>query len=157
MVAQQSPKLLSVGSNPTGRVHGVSMFHKLTVLVKVIKYWLRYLMRKFLDFLYALFFTRDDDLDSLQVLFAAIIIVTLMICWKIIIPTDTSENIRIEGLITLRWLTSLLVITAVPKWLVPFMISHVRKTNDQLIVKKDTIAPTNMVSEVIDEATEETS
>lgn len=114
-------------------------------------------MRKFLDFLYALFFTRDDDLDSLQVLFAAIIIVTLMICWKIIIPTDTPENIRVEGLVTLRWLTSLLVITAVPKWLVPFMIAHVRKTNDQLIVKKETSSPTPVITEVIDEATEEQS
>jgi hypothetical protein len=78
------------------------------------------------EFIHALFFTRDDDLDILQVLFAAIIIVTLAVTWKAINILEVGDVVKIEALITLRWLSALLVITAVPKWLVPWIGSVVR-------------------------------
>lgn len=79
------------------------------------------------EFLYRLWFTRDDDLDVLQVLFTIIVVVTLMVTWHVITDVLISDIVKVEGLITLRWLTGLLVITAVPKWLVPF-ISEQTKT-----------------------------
>lgn len=80
------------------------------------------LFEKFSNFIYALFFTRDDDLDVLQLLFTVIVIVTLLVTWKVTTLAGMNDTVRVEGLITLRWLTGLLVITAVPKWLVPFVI-----------------------------------
>jgi hypothetical protein len=87
------------------------------------------LMRTLNNFLYKLFFTRDDDLDMLQVLFAMIICVTLFVTWNVMVqPNDfTSEAVKIEALVTLRWLAGLLVITAVPKWLVPSIQEIVTK------------------------------
>ncbi len=87
------------------------------------------LMRTLNNFLYQLFFTRDDDLDMLQVLFAMIICVTLFVTWSVMgQPNDfTPEAVKIEALVTLRWLAGLLVITAVPKWLVPSIQEIVTK------------------------------
>lgn len=81
------------------------------------------------QFLYRLWFTRDDDLDALQVLFALIIIVTLAIVWHATILAGNADLVKIESLVTLRWLAGLLVITAVPKWLVPFVASQVKPNN----------------------------
>lgn len=76
----------------------------------------------FREFFYRLWFTREDDLDALQLLFTVIVIVTLMVTWKVTTVEGMADVVRVEGLITLRWLTGLLVVTAVPKWLVPFVI-----------------------------------
>jgi hypothetical protein len=89
------------------------------------------------EFLYALFFTRDDDLDVLQVLFAAIIVVALAGTWHSITTESVSEVVQVEALITLRWLAGLLVITAVPKWLVPAFGEFVNKKLDIFPNKKD--------------------
>lgn len=77
------------------------------------------------QFLYRLWFTRDDDLDALQMLFTLIIIVALIVVWNIALNGD-AESVKIEGLVTLRWLAGLLVITAVPKWLVPLISNHTK-------------------------------
>jgi hypothetical protein len=79
-------------------------------------------IKGFFNFIYSLFFTRDDDLDVLQLLFAAIVVVTLLVAWKVTTGSGISDAVRTEGLITLRWLTGLLVVTAVPKWLVPAVV-----------------------------------
>jgi hypothetical protein len=76
------------------------------------------ILKKFTKFLYQLFFTRDDDLDMLQVLFTVIVCVSLMLSWKIVSTSET-DPVKIEALTTLRWLAAMLVVTAVPKWLVP--------------------------------------
>lgn len=82
-------------------------------------------MKKFGRFLYKAFFTRDDDLDILQILFAAIVVVTLYVVIKLTTGfTEMAEAVKVEALITLRWLTGLMILTAVPKWLVPFMANH---------------------------------
>ena len=118
-------------------------------------------MKKFFNFIYALFFTRDDDLDILQVLFASIVIVALIITWYIAIPTGNTENVKIEALITLRWLAGLLVITAVPKWLVPFISKHTNTVNSAL--KKgtqdsvDSYSSNQISTDIPEEPTEETS
>jgi hypothetical protein len=78
------------------------------------------------NFLYKLWFTRDDDLDILQLLFAAIIVVTLAITWNVSMATGEDSAVKIEALVTLRWLAGLLVITAVPKWMLPFISSHTK-------------------------------
>ena len=121
-------------------------------------------MQKFFTFIYALFFTRDDDLDILQVLFASIVIVALIITWYVAIPSNNAENVRIEALVTLRWLAGLLVITAVPKWLVPFISSHSKSIGDTLKKGRnrnyDTYSSNESSTDVHDETyepTEETS
>jgi hypothetical protein len=81
-------------------------------------------IKKFLHFIYALFFTRDDDLDILQLLFATIIVVTLIVTWNVSTMTTEDPLVKVEALVTLRWLAGLLVITAVPKWMIPFMSDH---------------------------------
>lgn len=78
-------------------------------------------MNKFLKFLYQLFFTRNDDLDTLQVLFTVIVIVSLQVVWYITTNKTVSDGVRVEALVTLRWMLGLLVLTAVPKWMVPHM------------------------------------
>jgi hypothetical protein len=83
------------------------------------------------EFLYRLWFTRDDDLDILQVLFTAIVIVTLFITWHVATDDSITELVKIEGLVTLRWLTGLLVITAVPKWLIPFVTKQTQSIGNQ--------------------------
>jgi len=88
---------------------------------------LKKIFKRFGEFLYALFFTRDDDLDVLQLLFAIIIIVTLSATWHVVTIDTVDSTVQIEALITLRWLAGLLVITAVPKWLVPTVSSIVEK------------------------------
>jgi hypothetical protein len=93
-------------------------------------------LKKTGEFLHALFFTRDDDLDVLQVLFAAIIVVALMATWHSVTSTLTEEAVKVEALITLRWLAGLLVITAVPKWLVPAFGEFVNKKLDIFPSKK---------------------
>lgn len=125
-------------------------------------------MQKFFDFIYALFFTRDDDLDMLQVLFAAIVIVALIITWYVAIPSGNSESVRIEALITLRWLAGLLVITAVPKWLVPFISKQTNAVSgalkkgtqeafDSYSMSSDIHEGNHQSSEIPDEPTEQTS
>jgi hypothetical protein len=89
------------------------------------------------EFVHALFFTRDDDLDILQVLFAIIIVVTLAATWHIVTIGQADASVQIEALVTLRWLTALLVVTAVPKWLVPTISSIVTKTKPDSEVKED--------------------
>jgi hypothetical protein len=119
-------------------------------------------MKKFFNFIYALFFTRDDDLDMLQVLFAVIIMQTLFIVTKLTLQhPEMSEIVRVESLVTLRWLTGLLVITAVPKWLVPFISNHTNSVNGAL--KKgtqdsvDSYSSNQISTDVPEEPTEETS
>lgn len=87
------------------------------------------IMNNFNTFIYQLFFTRDDDLDMLQVLFAIIVCVTLFVTWDVMGQSNdfTPEAVKIEALVTLRWLAGLLVITAVPKWLVPSIQEIVTK------------------------------
>ena len=92
---------------------------------------------KLVDFLYALFFTRDDDLDILQVLFATIVIVALLVIWNVSVNGTNNDAVKIEGLVTLRWLTGLLVITAVPKWLVPLMSKHTKSLPMQIEKKEE--------------------
>ena len=75
------------------------------------------------NFIYRLFFTRDDDLDVLQLLFAVLLVVAMRSAWIVIVATDMSDPVRIEGMVQLRWIIGLLVITAIPKWLVPSMVS----------------------------------
>ncbi len=83
-------------------------------------------------FIYALFFTREDDLDTLQVMFAVIIVVALLILWRLsIVQTDTSDTVLVEILKTLRWMIGLLVVTAVPKWLVPFMVNRANSAQQE--------------------------
>lgn len=89
-------------------------------------------MKSLIDFLYKLFFTRDDDLDTLQVLFAAIVIVTLVITWVVTTGGNVNDTVKIEGMVTLRWLTGLLVVTAVPKWLVPFIVQNKKNVDSQV-------------------------
>lgn len=78
-----------------------------------------------MKFLYRLLFTRNDDLDLLQVLFLVIVGVTLAVVWRVVVPGAPESTVR-EGLITLRWLVALLVLTAVPKWLVPVIADAVK-------------------------------
>lgn len=88
-------------------------------------------MKAVLTFFYQLFFTRDDDLDLLQVLFAVIILTTLHLSWVVGTATDIPAEVKKEALITLRWLAGLLVATAVPKWLVPFMLKAKKDAVDE--------------------------
>jgi hypothetical protein len=75
------------------------------------------------EFVYRLFFTREDSLDVLQLLFTIVVGVTLMSVWKIItlMMSGSDGEVVIEALKTLRWLAGLLVITAVPSWMVPIV------------------------------------
>jgi len=77
------------------------------------------------NFIYALFFTRDDDLDVLQLLFASILVMTSVVVWNLANTAGMSDAVIIEALITLRWMIGLLVVTAVPKWLVPYMVDKI--------------------------------
>lgn len=86
-------------------------------------------MKKVGKFLYQLFFTRDDDLDALQVLFAAIVIVSLNVVWVVSTAATVPQAVKIEALVTLRWMMGLLVLTAVPKWMTPIMAQVVAKGN----------------------------
>jgi hypothetical protein len=74
------------------------------------------------NFLYRLFFTRNDDLDILQLLFATVAIIAIIITWNIAMTPSNADAVRIESLITLRYLLGLLVISAVPKWMTKFYI-----------------------------------
>lgn len=74
------------------------------------------------EFLYRLFFTRNDDLDTLQVLFTVLVVASLVIIWKLAVPT-TPPEVLVAGLETLRWMMGLLVVTAVPKWLIPIIMN----------------------------------
>ena len=112
-------------------------------------------MKKFFDFAYALFFTRDDDLDILQVLFASIVVVALIITWYVAIPSGNAENVRIEALVTLRWLAGLLVITAVPKWLVPFISKQTNVLNKGTQDTFDSYNSGNIVSNDVHDETYE--
>jgi hypothetical protein len=73
-----------------------------------------------MSFLYRLLFTRDDDLDLLQAMYLVLVVVTLRVVWRLTAP-GTPDAVMIEGIVTLRWMVGLLVLTAVPKWLVPVM------------------------------------
>ena len=83
-------------------------------------------LRRFFEFFYALFFTRDDDLDVLQLLFAVLVVSAIFIVWRITVPMEAPDAVRIEGLVTLRWIIGLLVLTAVPKWMIPFMVDNIK-------------------------------
>jgi hypothetical protein len=73
------------------------------------------------QFLYRLLFTRTDDLDTLQILFNLIVLVTLYTVHTSFSNQTTPPEVQIEALLTLRWMLGLLVITAVPVWLVPYI------------------------------------
>lgn len=73
------------------------------------------------DFLYRLLFTRDDDLDLLQVFYLAFIIFFMVAfireaqgVWH---PSDKAWNLY-------RWVFSLLVVTGVPIWATKLVIAH---------------------------------
>ena len=83
-------------------------------------------MSKLTEFLYKLFFDREDSLDTLQVLFTAIVIVALMVVWRLSIGVE-DPSVKIESLVTIRWLVGLLVVTAVPKWMIPAMTKILTK------------------------------
>ena len=95
------------------------------------------LLKKLVDFVYALFFTRDDDLDVLQLLFATIVIVTLFVVWHVSVNDTNNDSVKIEGLVTLRWMTGLLVVTAVPKWLIPFVTKQTKILAPELKPKEE--------------------
>jgi len=95
------------------------------------------MFQKLVDFVYALFFTRDDDLDLLQLLFATIVVVTLMVVWNVSMVDSNDASVKIEGLVTLRWLTGLLVVTAVPKWLIPFVTKQTKILAPELKPKEE--------------------
>lgn len=78
------------------------------------------------EFLYRLFFTKNDSLDTFQILFNLVICMTLLFVGYII-QNDTDKEVVVEGLITLRYILGLLVLTVVPTWLVPFMIKSSTK------------------------------
>lgn len=86
-------------------------------------------MDKLINFLYRLFFDREDSLDTLQILFTAIVIITLMVVWNLSNGTMETPEVKVESLITLRWLVGLLVITAVPKWMIPAMTKVLTRGN----------------------------
>lgn len=107
---------------------------------------------KFNTFIYRMFFTRDDQLDSLQVLFVAVVLVTLAVAWKLLVTfPDMSDVVRIESLITLRWLAGLLVATAVPTWMVEPMVKILTRG------KFPSTPPTNTTEEQYDIPVEHTS
>jgi hypothetical protein len=95
------------------------------------------MLQKLVDFVYALFFTRDDDLDVLQLLFATIVVVTLMVVWNVSMADGNDASVKIEGLVTLRWMTGLLVVTAVPKWLIPFVTKQTKILAPELKPKEE--------------------
>lgn len=84
-------------------------------------------MNKFMDFLYKIFFDREDALDILQVLFTVIVVITLLVVWNLSAAVEESATVKIEALVTLRWLVGLLVITAVPKWMIPSLVKILTK------------------------------
>lgn len=71
-------------------------------------------------FFYRLFFTRDDDLDVLQVLFIMVVLATLACVWRVVQPGAT-DSVVASGMVTLRWMVGLLAVTAVPKWMTPMI------------------------------------
>lgn len=99
-------------------------------------------MKNTAKFFYKLFFTRDDDLDMLQILFTAIIIHSLMTVWVIVNGAE-QDAVKIEALVTLRWLAGLLVLTAVPKWLVPAMKQVTLKKQEQISAQSIQTSETN--------------
>jgi hypothetical protein len=82
-------------------------------------------VKKIVNFFYALFFTRDDDLDVLQLLFTTIVVIAIILAWKANTVTGTSDAVRIETIVTLRWMVGLLAVTAVPKWLAPLIADKI--------------------------------
>jgi len=80
------------------------------------------------EFLFRLFFTRNDDLDILQVLFALIVVVTLILIVYMTVHKFDS-TVLIEALLTLRWMIGLLVVTAVPRWLIPSVLRTLTTRN----------------------------
>ena len=84
---------------------------------------------KLRTFLYKLLFDRNDAMDALQLLFAAIVVMTLAVVWNLAGTALEPPAVKIEALITLRWLVGLLVITAVPKWMIPSMVQVLSKGN----------------------------
>jgi hypothetical protein len=73
------------------------------------------------SFLYRLFFTRDDDLDLLQVFYMAAIIffgvAFVQEARGIWHPSEKAWDL-------FRWIFSLLVITGVPIWATKLVIAH---------------------------------
>jgi len=81
-------------------------------------------------FLYALFFTRDDDLDLLQVLFVIITLLAIYLAYYVVVLTDSTDPVKLEAFVTLRWMLGLLIVTAVPKWIVPSIVAILTKKNN---------------------------
>lgn len=75
------------------------------------------------EFLYRLLFDKEDSLDLFQILYYIIVVVTLVVIWRITGSDTNPENIK-EGLITLRYMMGLLVVTAVPKWLAQLLVKQ---------------------------------
>jgi hypothetical protein len=100
------------------------------------------------EFIYRLFFTREDSLDVLQLMFTVIVILALVVVWNLTNTAEMSDAVIIESLVTLRWMIGLLVVTAVPKWLVPFMVNHTKSVQQSQLKK---------IEEEWDEPTEETN
>jgi hypothetical protein len=82
------------------------------------------------NFIYRMFFTRDDDLDILQLLFAILLVVAMKTAWFLSTSPNMSDAVRIQGVLELRWIIGMLVVTAVPKWLVPAVVSIVTHKRD---------------------------
>lgn len=102
-------------------------------------------MSKITTFLYRLFFDRDDSLDTLQILFTGIIIITLKVVWKLATGEAETPEVKIEALVTLRWLVGLLVITAIPKWMIPAMTT---------VLTRGQLPKTTTPQDISDDATE---
>lgn len=91
---------------------------------------------KFTTFCYRLFFTRDDDLDVLQVLFIVVVLATLGVVWRVVQP-GASDSVVASGMVTLRWMVGLLAITAVPKWMTPLITSVLLSKTAQVAMRAD--------------------
>jgi hypothetical protein len=55
---------------------------------------------------------------------------SLVILWKLtLIKAEVSDIVIVESIKTLRWMIGLLVLTAIPKWLVPFMSGQLKSNS----------------------------
>jgi hypothetical protein len=124
-------------------------------------------VKKVGDFLYKLLFDREDALDALQLLFTAIVVVTLIVVWNLTGVTTEPAAVKVEALITLRWLVGLLVITAIPKWMIPSMVkivtrgviptSYTRTTSEEIYEAPMAHPTTATEEDHVDAPTESTS
>lgn len=88
-------------------------------------------MTRLADFLRRLFFTRDDDLDLLQVLFVLLVGITAAASYEVIVhvaaapgtASGTAVAMVHEAFLTLRVMFTALIVAAVPSWMVPAITS----------------------------------